>query len=166
MNMVVKKEMQSTGEICCSLPLREPHFYYYYTLLKQVGYLQRRDQVLVCIHWPPHHQTLLLFLFLSLFFFLSWVDSPNPDGGVDLLPVPPAAVYGNGDGKLLPNREKNRGGLTLNWVGSTISISTRGAEKPALICGGNVNHFTIRACCSFAFGFSFFPPHKLLLLNI
>lgn len=165
MNMVVKKEMQSTGEICCSLPLREPHFYYYYTLLKQVGYLQRRDQVLVCIHWPPHHQTLLLFLFLSLF-FLSWVDSPNPDGGVDLLPVPPAAVYGNGDGKLLPNREKNRGGLTLNWVGSTISISTRGAEKPALICGGNVNHFTIRACCSFAFGFSFFPPHKLLLLNI
>lgn len=157
--------MQSTGEICCSLPLREPHFYYYYTLLKQVGYLQRRDQVLVCIHWPPHHQTLLLFLFLSLF-FLSWVDSPNPDGGVDLLPVPPAAVYGNGDGKLLPNREKNRGGLTLNWVGSTISISTRGAEKPALICGGNVNHFTIRACCSFAFGFSFFPPHKLLLLNI
>lgn len=165
MNMVVKKEMQSTGEVCCSLPLREPHFYYYYTLLKQVGYLQRRDQVLVCIHWPPHHQTLLLFLFLSLF-FLSWVDSPNPDGGVDLLPVPPAAVYGNGDGKLLPNREKNRGGLTLNWVGSTISISTRGAEKPALICGGNVNHFTIRACCSFAFGFSFFPPHKLLLLNI
>lgn len=165
MNMVVKKEMQSTGEICCSLPLREPHFYYYYTLLKQVGYLQRRDQVLVCIHWPPHHQTLLLFLFLSLF-FLSWVDSPNPDGGVDLLPVPPAAVYGNGDGKLLPNREKNRGGLTLNWVGSTISISTRGAEKPALICGGNVNHFTIRACCSFAFGFSFFPPHKLLLPNI
>lgn len=165
MNMVVKKEMQSTGEICCSLPLREPHFYYYYTLLKQVGYLQRRDQVLVCIHWPPHHQTLLLFLFLSLF-FLSWVDSPNPDGGVDLLPVPPAAVYGNDDGKLLPNREKNRGGLTLNWVGSTISISTRGAEKPALICGGNVNHFTIRACCSFAFGFSFFPPHKLLLPNI
>lgn len=165
MNMVVKKEMQSTGEVCCSLPLREPHFYYYYTLLKQVGYLQRRDQVLVCIHWPPHHQTLLLFLFLSLF-FLSWVDSPNPDGGVDLLPVPPAAVYGNGDGKLLPNREKNRGGLTLNWVGSTISISTRGAEKPALICGGNVNHFTIRACCSFAFGFSFFPPHKLLLPNI
>lgn len=165
MNMVVKKEMQSTGEVCCSLPLREPHFYYYYTLLKQVGYLQRRDQVLVCIHWPPHHQTLLLFLFLSLF-FLSWVDSPNPDGGVDLLPVPPAAVYGNDDGKLLPNREKNRGGLTLNWVGSTISISTRGAEKPALICGGNVNHFTIRACCSFAFGFSFFPPHKLLLLNI
>lgn len=163
--MVVKKEIQSTGEICCSLPLREPHFYYYYTLLKQVGYLQRRDQVLVCIHWPPHHQTLLLFLFLSLF-FLSWVDSPNPDGGVDLLPVPPAAVYGNGDGKLLPNREKNRGGLTLNWVGSTISISTRGAEKPALICGGNVNHFTIRACCSFAFGFSFFPPHKLLLPNI
>lgn len=157
--------MQSTGEICCSLPLREPHFYYYYTLLKQVGYLQRRDQVLVCIHWPPHHQTLLLFLFLSLF-FLSWVDSPNPDGGVDLLPVPPAAVYGNDDGKLLPNREKNRGGLTLNWVGSTISISTRGAEKPALICGGNVNHFTIRACCSFAFGFSFFPPHKLLLPNI
>lgn len=156
--------MQSTGEICCSLPLREPHFYYYYTLLKQVGYLQRRDQVLVCIHWPPHHQTLLLFLFLS--FFLPWVDSPNPDGGVDLLPVPPAAVYGNGDGKLLPNREKNRGGLTLNWVGSTISISTRGAEKPALICGGNVNHFTIRACCSFAFGFSFFPPHKLLLPNI
>lgn len=165
MNMVVKKEMQSTGEVCCSLPLREPHFYYYYTLLKQVGYLQRRDQVLVCIHWPPHHQTLLLFLFLSLF-FLSWVDSPNPDGGVDLLPVPPAAVYGNDDGKLLPNREKNRGGLTLNWVGSTISISTRGAEKPALICGGNVNHFTIRACCSFAFGFSFFPPHKLLLPNI
>lgn len=104
---------------------------------------------------------------LSLsFFFLSWVDSPNPDGGVDLLPVPPAAVYGNDDGKLLPNREKNRGGLTLNWVGSTISISTRGAEKPALICGGNVNHFTIRACCSFAFGFSFFPPHKLLLPNI
>lgn len=145
--------------------IQEPHFYYYYTLLKQVGYLQRRDQVLVCIHWPPHHQTLLLFLFLSLF-FLSWVDSPNPDGGVDLLPVPPAAVYGNGDGKLLPNREKNRGGLTLNWVGSTISISTRGAEKPALICGGNVNHFTIRACCSFAFGFSFFPPHKLLLPNI
>lgn len=47
--------------------------------------------------------------------------------------------------ELLPNRGKSRIGLTLNWVGSTISISTRGDEKPALICGGNVNHFTIRA---------------------
>lgn len=85
--------------------------------------------------------TLLLFLLL----FLSWADSPDPDGGVSLLPVPPAAAYGNRDSELLPNRQKSRIGLTLNWVESTISISTRGAEKPALICGGNVNHFTIRA---------------------
>lgn len=87
--------------------------------------------------------------------FLSWADSPNADGGVSLLSVPPAAVYGNRDRELLPNSEKSRMGLTLNWVGSTISISTRGAEKPALICGGNVNHFTIRASCSFAFSFFF-----------
>lgn len=156
--------MQSTGEICCSLPLRESNFYYYYTLLKQVGYLQRQDQVLQSVSTGP--LTIKHSSCSSFSFFVPWVDSPNPDGGVDLLPVPPAAVYGNRDGKLLPNREKNRGGLTLNWVGSTISISTRGAEKPALICGGNVNHFTIRACCSFAFGFFFFPPHKLLLPNL
>lgn len=75
--------------------------------------------------------------------FLSWADSPDPDGGLSLLSVPPAAVYGNK--KLLHNRgEKSRIGLTLNWVGSTIGISTREAEKPALICGGNVNNFTIR----------------------
>lgn len=34
-----------------------------------------------------------------------------------------------------------RTGLTLNWLWSPISISTREA---ALICPGNINHFTIR----------------------
>lgn len=99
----------------------------------------------VCIHCTPAwargaSSTLLLFLL-----FLSWADSPDPDGGVSLLSVPPAAVYGNRDRELHPNKEKSEIGLTLNWLGSTISISTRGAEKPALICGVNVNHFTIRA---------------------
>lgn len=102
--MVVKKEMQSTGEICCSLPLREPYFYYYYTLLKQVGYLQRRDQVLQSVSTGP--LTIKHSSCSSFSFFLPWVDSPNPDGGVGLLPVPPAAVYGNRDRKLLPNRKK------------------------------------------------------------
>lgn len=46
--------------------------------------------------------------------FLSWADSPDPDGGLSLLSVPPAAVYGNR--KLLHNRgKKSRIGLTLNW---------------------------------------------------
>lgn len=45
---------------------------------------------------------------LRLFFVLcqSWADSPDPDGGVSLLSVPPAAVYGNRDRELLPNRGK------------------------------------------------------------
>lgn len=107
--------------------------------------------------------TLLLFLLL----FLSWVDSSHPDGGVSSLPVPPAAVYGNRDRELLPNREKSRIGLTLNWVGSTISISTKGAEKPALICGGNVNHLTIREreSCTFAFELFFSPPFVYFCTN-
>lgn len=71
--MVVKKEMQSTGEICCSLPLREPHFYYYYTLLKQVGYLQRRDQVLVCIHGPLTIKHSSSSSFSLLFFWLGLI---------------------------------------------------------------------------------------------
>lgn len=75
---------------------------------------------------------------------MSWADSLDPDGGVSLLSVPPAAVYGNRDRELLPNREKGKIGLALSWVGNTISISSRGAEKPALICEGNANHSTIR----------------------
>lgn len=39
--------------------------------------------------------------------------------------------------------EESGMGLTLNWVVSTISISTRGAGKSALIFGGNINHFTM-----------------------
>lgn len=61
---------------------------------------------------------------------------------------------------------KRRTGLTLNWVGSTISISTREAEKPALICGGNINHFTIRKrellICIFVF---FSPPLLFFTTN-
>lgn len=168
MNTVDEKEMRSIGErenykdLSLS-PGMGPSSIIIEAFLK--GGILQKQVFKLCIHCNPYPKknspawtrgsssSLLLFLLL----FLSWADSLDPDGGVSLLSVPPAAVYGNRDRELLPNREKSRRGLTLNWVGSTISISTRGAEKPALICGGNVNHFTIRAhkrekeSCSFAF---------------
>lgn len=71
----------------------------------EVGFCRRKNQVLksAVIRTPParivphgHRDPPVLL------FFCFWVDSPDPDGGVSRLPVPPAAAYGNRDRMLLP----------------------------------------------------------------